>query len=139
MTVSWTVELKEPVQSFLDGLEPDDRNWLLGRIKLLAEQGPGLGRPHADRIHSSRHHNMKELRAHRGRSEYRIFFAFDAARRGILLLGGDKMAYPGGPEDFYVQLIPEADRLLDEHNAAMKEAQTKVTRKKKPVKRTKGK
>ena len=137
--MSWTVELKEPVQSFLDGLEPDDRNWLLGKIKLLGEQGPGLGRPHADRIHSSRHHNMKELRAHRGSSEYRIFFAFDAVRRGILLLGGDKMAHPGGPEDFYLQLIPEADRLLDEHNAAMKEAQTKVTRKKKPVKRKKGK
>ncbi|MCY3953450.1 MAG: hypothetical protein OXG69_13040 [bacterium] len=31
-------------------------------VELLAEHGPGLDRPHADRVRGSKYHNMKELR-----------------------------------------------------------------------------
>ncbi|MGH8909128.1 MAG: type II toxin-antitoxin system RelE/ParE family toxin, partial [Egibacteraceae bacterium] len=36
------------------------------RVELLAERGPSLGRPAVERIATSRHHNMKELRASAG-------------------------------------------------------------------------
>ncbi len=56
---------------------------------LLAELGPGLGRPVVDRIHGSRHHNVKELRASED-GALRVPFMFDPRRQVILLLGGDK-------------------------------------------------
>ena len=40
-----------------------------------------------------------------------MFFAFDPRRTAILLMGGDKT----GDDRFYMQLIPLADRLYDEH------------------------
>jgi hypothetical protein len=58
--------------------------------KLIAD-GPQLGRPLADVIHSSRVHNLKELRIKGTQgSELRILFAFDPKRQAVLLVGGDK-------------------------------------------------
>ena len=62
---------------------------LTDRVDLLAERGPDLGRPLADRIHSSRHHHMKELRPAKG-GALRVLFMFDPRRQVILLLSGDK-------------------------------------------------
>ena len=55
-------------------------------IDLLAEAGPGLGRPLIDSIHGSAIANLKELRP----DTVRILFAFDPWRSSILLVGGDK-------------------------------------------------
>ena len=44
----------------------------------------------------------------------RILFAFDPRRAAILLLGGDKR---DRWQEFYVQMIPLADQLFDEHLA----------------------
>lgn len=54
---------------------------------------------------------MRELRVqHQGRP-YRVFYAFDPRRKAILLIAGDKT----GDGRFYERMIPEADRLYDEH------------------------
>jgi len=54
---------------------------------------------------------VKELRTqHQGRP-IRTFFAFDPRRCAVLLIGGDKT----GDTRFYDRMIPEADRLYDEH------------------------
>ena len=54
---------------------------------------------------------MRELRVqHRGRP-IRVFYAFDPRRTAILLVAGDKT----GDDRFYERMIPEADRLYDEH------------------------
>ena len=45
----------------------------------------------------------------------RILYAFDPRRVAILLIGGDKT----GDDGFYRRLIPLADRLYDEHLAAL--------------------
>lgn len=42
---------------------------------------------------------------------YRVLYAFDPRRVGILLIGGDKT----GDDRWYDRLVPLADRLYDEH------------------------
>jgi hypothetical protein len=54
---------------------------------------------------------MRELRVqHRGRP-YRVLYAFDPRRVGILLLGGDKT----GNDRWYEEFVPKADRLYASH------------------------
>jgi hypothetical protein len=86
-------------------------------VTLLEAAGPALGRPHADKVHLSRHPNMKELRVQSGGSPLRVFFAFDPRRMAILLLGGDKK----GDDRFYDRMVPLADELYDEHLAEIAE------------------
>jgi hypothetical protein len=81
------------------------------RIDVLVERGPDLGRPIVDRIHSSRHQSMKELRAAKG-GVLRVLFSFDPRRQAILLLGGDKT---GEWNEWYAWAIPLADDLYDRY------------------------
>ncbi len=54
---------------------------------------------------------MRELRIqHRGRP-YRVLYAFDPRRVGLLLIGGDKT----GNDRWYEEFTPVADRLYDDH------------------------
>jgi hypothetical protein len=54
---------------------------------------------------------MRELRIqHEGRP-YRVLYAFDPRRVGILLLGGDKTGNPR----WYQEYIPKADELYRRH------------------------
>ena len=61
----WEVEYTDQFGSWYETLSVEDQDAIIGRIDLLEEQGPGLGRPAVDSIHQSRHSNMKELRAER--------------------------------------------------------------------------
>ena len=80
-------------------------------VALLQQDGPTLGRPHADTIKGSRYVNMKELRVqHEGRP-YRVLFAFDPRRTGMLLIGGDKT----GNGRWYEEFVPKADAIYTEH------------------------
>lgn len=54
---------------------------------------------------------MRELRAHSGRAQLRVFYAFDPTRTSILLIGGDKT----GNDRFYEEYIRITDRLYDRH------------------------
>jgi len=47
---------------------------------------------------------------------YRVLYAFDSRRTGILLLGGDKT----GNDRWYEEQVPVADRLYDEHLRQLK-------------------
>lgn len=80
------------------------------------ESGPGLKFPHSSGIEGSRHSHMRELRVQSSGNPIRIFYAFDPRRMAILLIGGDKT----GKDRFYVEYIPAADKLYDEHLAALK-------------------
>jgi hypothetical protein len=53
---------------------------------------------------------------HAGRP-YRTLYAFDPARTAILLIGGDKT----GDDRSYEVNVPVADRLYDEHIAALRQ------------------
>ena len=87
LSVSWDVRLWEDVESWVLGLDDETYHLVAAAITRLESEGPTLGRPTADRIRDSRHHNMKKLRpGSAGRSEIRILFAFDPKRRAILLV-----------------------------------------------------
>jgi hypothetical protein len=110
--VVWDVRLLIEVENWLLGLDDDSYDQVAAAIDKLEHDGPTLGRPLVDRIEASRHHNMKELRpGSTGRSEIRILFVFDPARRAVLLVAGDKA---GNWKSWYDKSIPIADRRFDE-------------------------
>jgi hypothetical protein len=79
----WEVVLLAPVEEWFLGLcetDPVTANRVMEAIDYLAQAGPGLGRPMADRVHGNRLHNLKELRpGSTGWSEIRLLFIFDMA------------------------------------------------------------
>lgn len=107
----WEVEVTDAFLDWWDGLSIEQQEALTDRVGLLAERGPDLGRPVVDRIQTSRHHNMKELRASQ-RGALRVLFMFDPRRQVILLIGGDKS---GEWNVWYETAVPLADDLYDEY------------------------
>ena len=60
-----------------------------------------------DRLHSSKIHNLKELRPRvGGASEIRLLFVFDPSREAIILVAGDKT---GRWNRWYAEAIPLAE------------------------------
>jgi len=107
----WDVEFTDEFGQWWHNLDEDEQESVAASVELLSTLGPSLPRPHADTVNGSRHPNMKELRTqHQGRP-IRTFFAFDPKRCAVLLIGGDKT----GDNRFYERMIPQADRLYDEH------------------------
>ncbi len=115
-SVEYEVEFTDEFEDWWDGLTEEEQDSVAARVELLERHGPNLGRPQADVVRSSRHPNMKELRIQHAGKPYRVLFAFDPARRAILLVGGDKT----GNDRWYEEFVPVADRLFDEHLAALK-------------------
>ena len=112
----WVVEIG-PIEGWLRSLSDDDYDLVIAALLVLRSEGPSLGRPLVDGVKSSRHKNMKELRpGSKGRTEYRLLFAFDSARQAIVLVAGDKR---GSWEKWYRTNVPLADTLFDEHLAAL--------------------
>lgn len=108
---TWTVELKY-IADWLTQLPEDQRRDTLAAIKFLAVEGPTGGRPYIDRIHSSKYHNLKELRPRKAAKNIRILFIFDPIQQAILLVAGDKS---GNWEKWYKQNIPIAEKRYEEH------------------------
>jgi hypothetical protein len=117
---TWLILLVEEVAEWFNDLtknDPDTADLIEDAIDRLAEEGPALGRPLVDRIKTSRHHNMKELRpGSSGSSEVRILFAFDPVRRAVLLVAGDKS---GNWKGWYDTAVPLADHRYDAHLAEL--------------------
>lgn len=110
----------ELVAGWLASLDDDSRDQVVAAVELLEDQGPQLGRPLVDTVTASRHKNMKELRpGSSGRTELRVFFAFDPTRQAILLVAGDKA---GNWTRWYKRQIPVADDLLDDHLRTLRES-----------------
>jgi hypothetical protein len=107
----WQVEFTDEFEQWWSTLNMEQQAALHVRVELLATTGPSLGRPAVDRIHSSRHRNMKELRAAQD-GALRVLFMFDPVRNAILLLGGDKS---GRWSEWYDWAVPAADDLFDVH------------------------
>jgi len=105
--MGFTIVYTDDCYKWLDKLPRSDRMRVLARVNLIAQQGPGLGRPVVETIKASRHPNMKELRS----GTIRVLFAFDPVRQAVLLIGGDKA---GQWEAWYRTNIPIADDLYDE-------------------------
>lgn len=104
----WEVIL-DPIRDWMDTLDGRTAHQVQAAMELLADQGPDLKRPLVGKIEGTRLvKNMKELRpGSSGRSEVRILFVFDPARRAILLVGGDKQSKWN---KWYAKAVPEAER-----------------------------
>jgi len=113
--MEWDVEFTDEFERWWNSLSEDEQDSVDHMVRLLQKRGPSLGRPHADLIQSSRHSNMKDLRVQHAGRPYRVLFAFDPKRCAILLTGGDKT-----DDWWYEEFVPIADRLYDEHLAALR-------------------
>lgn len=86
-------------------------------IAALAEKmrviGPTMKRPASDTLEGSRYSNMKELRFQADNGVWRVAYAFDPARKAILLVAGDKAGI--SQKRFYRSLIRKADERFAEH------------------------
>ena len=114
----WTVELHDQFDSEFAALSVDVQDKLLETAKVLSQIGPSLPRPYTDKLKGSKHANMKELRFTAGEGVWRVAFAFDPARRAILLVAGDKSG--ANQRRFYGRLIAKADQRFDEHLETLK-------------------
>ena len=111
----WLVEYTDEFGAWWDTLGEDERIRITASVGLLERRGPNLPFPHSSSVTGSRHGHMRELRVQVKGRPLRVFYAFDPRRSAILLVGDDKT----GQGDFYVRLIPVADRLYDEHLAEL--------------------
>jgi hypothetical protein len=101
-----------------NALPKDVQTEILALARLLQQFGPRLGRPRVDTLDGSRHANMKELRFAAADGEWRVAFAFDPKRKGMLLVAGDKSG--GSQKRFYRELIRKADDRFDAHLQRLK-------------------
>ncbi len=109
--MAWEVEFTDEFGGWWDGLNAAEQESVNGYVEMLEAAGPALTRPYADTISNSKYHNMRELRVqHQGRP-YRVLYAFDPRRTGVLLLGGDKT----GNNRWYEEFVPKADAIFAQH------------------------
>ena len=115
--MKWAVEIADEFEPEFEVLDEEVQNEILALSRLLQRFGPRLGRPRVDTLNGSRHANMKELRFSVADGEWRLAFAFDPARKAVLLIVGDKSG--GSTRRFYRALIRRADERFDRHLAQL--------------------
>jgi len=111
--VAWGILFHGEFEPEFNALPEEVQDELLAHARLLQQFGPHLGRPRVDTLKGSRHANMKELRFDAAGGVWRVAFAFDATRKAIFLVAGDKSG--GGEKRFYRQLIKKADSRFSAH------------------------
>ena len=111
--MAWEVQFHPDFASEFDDLSTDVQDTLLAKARLLQTFGPFLGRPNADNLQGSRYPNMKELRFEADNGVWRVAFAFDPNRQGIMLVAADKSGV--SETRFYRQLIRKADDRYRNH------------------------
>ncbi len=124
LMAAWQVEYDEAFAAEVGELAVAIREELMAHVKFLELFGPMLGRPWVDTLSGSKHANMKEMRFDADGGVWRIAFAFDPERRGILLVGGDKRG--ASQRAFYRGLIAKADSRFDAHLARLKSKRAKT-------------
>ncbi|WP_339710789.1 type II toxin-antitoxin system RelE/ParE family toxin [uncultured Sphingosinicella sp.] len=116
--MAWMVANHDDFDAEFDALPEAVQDALLAVALVLADMGPVLGRPHVDTLEGSRYPNMKELRFDADDGVWRVAFAFDPARKAILLVAGDKSGV--AQRRFYKTLIAKADTRFANHLEKLK-------------------
>ena len=111
--MTWQILFHDAFEAEFNQLDEGAQDELLAHAKLLQTFGPNLGRPSVDTLKGAVHTNLKELRFQHGASVWRVAFAFDPLRQGILLVAGDKAGVD--QRLFYRRFIKTADQRLAEH------------------------
>jgi len=115
--VAWEINGTDEFADWFGALPETDQDEVIAVVELLAEYGPELGRPYADRLAGSKYHNLKELRPRGTARHLRILFMFDPRREAILLVGGNKQ---GQWSAWYAEAIPRAEQLYEEYLEELK-------------------
>ena len=115
--MTWIVEYTDQFDEWWESLSEDEQDSVAATVGVLEERGPTLQHPISSGIESSRHSHMRELRIQHQGDPYRVLYAFDPRRAGILLIGGNKT----GNDRWYEEYVPQADDLYDEHLKELKE------------------
>ena len=116
--MSWTVTIHDAFEPEFGVLTQAVQDALIAAALVLQEAGPLLGRPYADTLAGSKYPNMKELRFNAEDGVWRVAFAFDPDRKGIILVAGDKAGV--AQKRFYKALIAKADKRFAVHLKALK-------------------
>jgi len=116
MPVAWEIEGTDEFQEWFGGLSVAARESVAHAVGVLEQIGPALGRPEVDTVKGSRYSNMKELRIQHAGRPYRVFFAFDPRRSGILLIGGCKSG-----KRWYGRMIAAADGIYERYLEELKQ------------------
>ena len=112
-SMKWTITFHDDFDEEVEKMDTALQDALYANVRVLEEFGPQLGRPKADTLYGSQHSNMKELRFNHDGGVWRVAYAFDPKRNGILLVAGDK---DGADQKlFYKQLIDTADQRFSLH------------------------
>jgi hypothetical protein len=111
--MGWTIVNHQDFEAEYEALPNNVKLALLSALMLLRTYGPALRRPHVDTLTGSKHSNMKELRFDADDGVWRVAFAFDPKRKGIILVAGDKAGV--AQKRFYKVLIKKADARFGHH------------------------
>jgi hypothetical protein len=111
--MAWEVVFHDAFHAEFLALPENTQDQMTSVLVALRAFGPRLSRPQTDTLKGSRFANMKELRVSARAGEWRIAYAFDPARRAILLVAGDKSGMSG--DLFYRRLIRVADKRFEQH------------------------
>jgi hypothetical protein len=118
----WAIRVTNEVREWLRDLRASDPNAYRAvnvAVDILAEVGPGLGRPLVDTLHGSNVSNLKELRPRSGRDvAIRMIFVFDPWSQAVLLIAGNKA---GNWTRWYDENIPVAEGLYEQWLVVEKE------------------
>lgn len=82
-----------PVEGFLLALDRPRRQVVVAVIRMLQEQGPTLPFPYSSQVRG----RLRELRAHYGRTHYRVLY-FGAPNRAFVLLHAFQKRSDRAPE-----------------------------------------
>jgi hypothetical protein len=106
----WVIKTTNDVRQWLRALRQSDPQTYRSvnvAVDMLAENGPGLGRPLVDTLQGSAISNLKELRPRSGRDvSIRVLFVFDPWSQAVLLVAGNKA---GDWTRWYERAIPAAE------------------------------
>lgn len=111
--MAWSITFEDEFDTEYKQMDERLQNALLSHLVALEKFGPQLGRPKADTLNGSQHANMKELRFNHDGGVWRVAYAFDTEREGIVLVAGDKSGT--NQKRFYRKLITTADQRFTNH------------------------
>lgn len=111
----WDIITTECFDKWFMNQEDALRESVYEAMGVLERFGPKLGRPYVDTLKGSDFPNMKELRIQHAGNPIRAFFAFDPARKAIILCAGDKTSI--NEKRFYKNMIKQADSEYRKHLA----------------------
>lgn len=109
--MTWEIEYTDEFEEWWNNLSEDEQESVAVYVRLLESRGTSLPFPYSSGITGSRHSHMRELRIQHQGNPYRVLYAFDPRRVALLLIGAQKT----GNDRWYIEYVPIADRLYDEH------------------------